>query len=201
MIQRDVGAANIGEFVLASGHLSVVDLVMFKEAWKLPSLQKIIKAGMGGGQPTGNLTVAQKAAVHKQKTEGEMLLDLIQIMPHSVIASLITSEGDAHMIWCPLREEYLVTPASEHVLMHGVTIPGKWSILGVMSAVPDFAGIDGLNATADDNGVGLMQSIVGQVSKMLAPIVRVALGRPAYASGVTPLLIFRQVNEHGQARI
>ncbi|MBC7160115.1 MAG: hypothetical protein H5U21_08725, partial [Porphyrobacter sp.] len=69
MIQRDISAANMGEFVLAKGFLSVLDLVMFKEAWKLPSLQRMIKAGMGLEKPMGNMTAVQKAAAKEQKTQ------------------------------------------------------------------------------------------------------------------------------------
>jgi hypothetical protein len=194
MIQRDMSAANVGQFVLAKGYLSVLDLVMFKEAWKLPSLQRIIKAGMLANQPTGNLTAAQKAAAKEQKSQGEMVLDLIQIMPHSVHASLLVPGDDPHMVWCPLREEYMSTPASELVLMHGVRIPGEWSILGVMSAPPDYV-VAGLNPVADESEPGFMQSMVGQVSNLIAPLVRVALGRPAVASAITPLLIFREVSK------
>ena len=192
LIQRDISASRMGEFVLAKGYLSVLDLVMFKEAWKLPSLQRMIRAGTGANQHTRNLTSAQKAAAKEQKDNSEMVLDLIQIMPHAVHASLITSDDNPQMVWCPLREEYMVTPASELVLMHGVKIPGDWSILGVMNAPPDYV-VDGLNPTVDGSEPGMMQSLVGQVSNLIAPLARVALGRPAAASAVTPILIFREV--------
>lgn len=193
MVNRDLSSAPIGQFVLVKGWLSVLDIVMFKEAWKLPSLQRMIRSGMGPTKPNANMTSAQKAAAKEERDQAEMILDLVQIMPHAVHASLLSSDGQGQMLWCSLREEYMVTPASELVLMHGVQLPGEWAILGVMSAHADFAGIEQVNVPADTAPVGLMNSMVGQASNAIAPLVRLALGRPGAASGVTPLLIFREV--------
>ncbi len=70
---------------------------------------------------------------------------------------------------------------------------GNWSIIGILSAHPEYLAPD-LTQKFDSEDFGLMQSIVGQLSKILAPIVRVSLGRPAAAYAVTPLLIFREVS-------
>lgn len=193
LIQRDLSTAAIGQFVLVKGWLSIYDLLMFQEAWKLPSLQRMIRSGMALTKPTGNMTSAQKAAAKEQKDQTDMVLDLIQIMPHAVHASLVSSDGSAQFIWCPLKQEYMVTPASELVLMHGVQVPGEWAVLGVLSAHPDFAGIEQVNVQADAAPVGMMNSMVGQASNAIAPLVRLALGRPGAAAAITPLLIFREV--------
>jgi hypothetical protein len=69
---------------------------------------------------------------------------------------------------------------------------GEWSIVGILSADPEYLTPD-LNQQFDTENFGLMESIVGQLSKLLGPVVRVALGRPAAAHAITPLLIFRDV--------
>jgi hypothetical protein len=140
MIQRDISSASIGQFVLATGYLSIRDLAMFKEAWKMQSIQRKVKAGNGGNQKTGNMTAAQKAAAREEQENTTLFLDMIQIMPHAVHAQLITSdEGNARLLWCTLNQDYLVSPPSDITLAYGGTMAGEWSILGVLSAHPEYS--------------------------------------------------------------
>jgi hypothetical protein len=192
MIQRDLDAANIGQFVLATGYLSIQDLAMFKEAWKAPTVQRMVKKGNLAGKKTGNMTAAQRAAAQEEKDNTELFLDLIQVMPHSVHARMITRGESAKLIWCTLNQEHMVAPASDISLTYGAAMSGEWSIVGILSANPEYLTPD-LNQPFDPENFGLMESIVGQLSKLLSPVVRVALGRPAAAHAITPLLIFRDV--------
>lgn len=192
MIQRDLDAANIGQIVLASGYLRIQDLAMFKDAWKAQSVQRMVKKGSLAGKKTGNMTAAQKAAAHEEKENTELFLDLIQVMPHSVHAQMITHGDEPKLIWCTLNQEHLVAPASDIALTYGTTMSGQWSIVGILSADPEYLTPD-LNQQFNPENFGLMESIVGQLSKLLSPVVRVALGRPAAAHAMTPLLIFREV--------
>ena len=193
MIQRDLDSATIGQFVLAKGYLSIQDLGMLKEAWKTPSIQRKIKGGASGGKKTANMTAAQKAVAREEQENTDLFLDIIQLLPHSVHARLITSDEDkARLVWGTVNQDHLVTSASDIALAYGEIMSGEWSILGILSAKPEYLTPD-LNAQFDENDLGFTHSIVGQVSKMLAPLVRVALGRPSAAHAITPLLIFRQV--------
>lgn len=192
MLQRDMGSAQIGQFVLAKGWLSVLDLMMLKDAWKLPTLQRNMLSSALSSKAMSLMTAAEKAAHKEQKENTEMMLEMMQTLPHSVHASMITSSDTPSLIWCSLRQEYLVTPATDLTLAHGATMPGEWSIVGILSASPEYATPD-LGDNENNQVPGMMQSVVGQVSQMLAPVVRVALGRPAAASAITPLLIFREV--------
>lgn len=70
---------------------------------------------------------------------------------------------------------------------------GKWSIIGILSAQPEYL-TPGFAQQFDESDLGLTHSIVGQISKILAPIVRMTLGRPAAAHAITPLLIFRELS-------
>lgn len=192
LIHRDIADVELGQFVMVSGFLNIQDLVMFKEAWKLDSIKKLIKKGAGIGAPMGNLTSAQKAEAKEQQGNLEMLLELIQIMPHAIHATLLESGDRPVMVWCSLREEYMAAPASEFQLLHGDYIPGQWTMLGILSAGPD-VGVDVPNEISDLEP-GVMQSIVGVMSKSLSPVIRLSLGRPRVAFAVTPLLIFREVS-------
>lgn len=193
MLQQDISKAAIGQFVIATGYLSIQDLAMFKDAWKAPSIQRKVKGGNGGGQKMANMTAAQKAAAREEQENTDLFLDMIQIMPHSVHARLLTRiEESAGLVWCTLNQDNLVAPASDITLTYGDTMSGEWSMVGIVSAYPEYLTPD-LNQQFDEENFGLTESIVGQLSKMLAPIVRVTLGRPAAAYAVTPLLIFRDV--------
>jgi hypothetical protein len=166
---------------------------MMKDAWKLPSIQKQVTSGADGGKKMSNMTKAEKAAAQEAKNNSQLFLDMIQIMPHSVHARLVYSDqGITKLVWSVLDQGNLVMPASDISLTYGDKMSGDWSMLGILSAQPEFNTPD-LSGEFDEGDVGLTQSIVGQVSKILAPIVRVSLGRPAAAYAMTPLLIFREV--------
>ena len=192
MIVRDLEQASIGQIVLASGYVSIQDLGMMKEAWKLPTIQKKMMGGAGGGKRKANMTKAEKDAASEQEENTKLFLDMIQLMPHSVHARMLTSDGDARLVWCALNQDYLVTSASDVALTYGHMMSGEWAILGILNAQPEYLTPD-LSGQFDESNLGLTESIVGQVTKMLAPIVRVSLGRPSAAFGITPLLIFREV--------
>lgn len=197
MLNRSIGEAEIGQFVHVKGYLSVLDLSMMKEAWKMPSIQKKALGGSQPDKPIAHMTSAEKAAYKEAQREerenSELMLEMMQILPHAIHATLLTDEHEiARMVWGALREEYLVMPASDITLAHGARMPGTWSIVGILTAYPEFS-LPDLNGSVDGDSVGVMSSLVGQVSQMLAPIVRVALGRPAAAFAITPLLVFREV--------
>lgn len=197
MIQRTLADANIGQFVLVRGYLSIQDLGMFKEAWKAPSIQRKMKESVGiSTKKTSNMTAAQKAAAKEEQENAGVFLDLIQILPHAVHARLLTTsdEDSSNLVWCTLDQNHLVAPASDIALTYGGMMSGEWSIVGILSAYPEYATPD-LSGQFDNNDFGLMDSIVGQISKLLLPIVRVALGRPSAAHAITPILIFREVSQ------
>ncbi|WP_239807169.1 DUF6414 family protein [Croceicoccus hydrothermalis] len=193
MIQRNVDKAHIGQFVLTKGYLSIQDLAMMREAWKAPSIQRKIKGNVPNGRKSPSMTAAQKAAAKEQQENTELFLDMIQLMPHSVYARLITSEGeDDRLVWSVINQDHLVGLASDITLTYGEMLSGEWSMLGILSAKPEYLTPD-LSNQFDENDLGLTHSLVGQISKMLSPLVRVSLGRPSAAHAVTPLLIFREV--------
>lgn len=193
MLQRDFNLANVGQFVLVKGWLSILDLVMLKDAWRLPTLQRKVLSGAIPDKKQSQMTAAERASQKELKENTEMMMEMMQVLPHSIHASLLISdENSTGLVWCSLREEYLVTPASDLTLAHGARMPGEWSLLGILSAQPEYLTPD-LSNNLNDQHPGLFQSVIGQVSLNLAPVVRMAMGRPAAASAITPLLIFREV--------
>ena len=196
MLNGEILNGEIGQFVIIKGYLSILDLAMMKQAWSLPAIQKKILGESKPHKPVSQMTTAEKNAYKdaqkEERDNKELTLELMQILPHAIHASLIVDENPAALVWGSLLEEYLVVPASEVTLAHGGKLPGTWTIVGILTAKPEWL-VPNLNESMDAESVGMLTSMVGQVSQHLAPIVRFALGRPAAAYAVTPLLIFREV--------
>ena len=199
LLNDDIKSANIGQFVIATGFLSIHDLAMFKDAWKMKAIQSKLRGEGSIGKKVANMTAAEKAADREQRENMDLFLEMLQILPHTVHARMLASHDDvASLVWCTLNQDNLVVPASDIALTYGATMAGKWSIVGILSAHPEY-----MTPELESDGIddfGIYESVIGQVSKQLAPIIRVALGRPAAAHAITPLLIFRGVNEPGMGQ-
>lgn len=203
MIRSGLNSARIGQFVKLSGSLAVTDLTLWKGLWSLPALRELItedttaerKAALANRderrRTRGIKTSApQKSVLEHQADAG---LALVGMLPHTIQARLASTEGTA---WCSLREDGLVVSASDLTLKHGVTVAGRWTMVGVLDALPemDAAGIPTGAAIEDiKNSAALTASPFGDLMQSLTPAIRALLGRPPQAYGMTPLVIFRTV--------
>jgi hypothetical protein len=136
-----------------------------------------------------------RAGSKPNKTSGGMpnevdfALDMLKVLPHSIQASVGPNWCRA---WCTLLAEGLSTSTNDLMLKHGASIPGDWTVLGVLDSLPR---VSPENAPAPDFtdmeeiGVKLMDTFVLSTRNML--------GRPAGAYGLTPLLIFREIGRRG----
>ena len=201
MICRDLTQARIGQFVLASGLLSVMDLTLWKGLWSLPAVQEVIKAGIGGlAQETSQTTAPPKnrserralergAQNGRPKTTMEHQFDaamsMLGMLPHSVQARLLDTSGTT--VWSSLSEENLVVSAPDLTLKHGVTVAGHWTMLGVLDALPE------PNSVPDAAQALVAASAFGELMLHLTPAIRGLLGRPERDYGMTPLMIFREI--------
>jgi hypothetical protein len=198
MIEPDLSRARLGQFVRATGSLAILDLVMMQSAWKLPTVQTLIKRGALAAATLDAATTGQNrhqrrkdastgAARPSETSEADLMIDLLSMLPHAVQARL---NGVSVNVWCSLRQESIVGASSDLVLKHGITVPGEWHILGILDAMPDQAGETG----QDELPPAFAGSLVGQLAESLAPVTRKFLGRPPEAYGMTPLLIYRNVS-------
>lgn len=198
MIGRSLSAANIGQFVLVSGSLLVLDMPALKSAWAVPGVQKLLKAGMAQqGQPALNRE-QRRAQGHQGKErqisdELELAISFLSFMPHILQCRVI---GNGVDVWCSLDEDSVVGKASDLTLKHGTLVQGTWSVLGVLDAYPDPTAV--LNAGLADAVNAVVATPLGQISARFAPAARLLLGRPEHAFGLTPLLIFRQLGGEGE---
>lgn len=188
---HDLMNARIGQFVLATGQLAAFDLALLREAWKLPAVRKVILQEATKSNQGKN---AKEREQERLSTDGAF--EMLKIMPHAIQATI---RGEGWSVWATLRETSLAISASDLLLKHGVGISGQWSMLGVLDAAPN-SDVDGSNEQSmlyildQLLGAASLGGIAGQAVGQLAPAVRMMLGRPADAFGMTPLLIFREVS-------
>lgn len=188
LVQRDVTTARMGQFVLARGRLTVLDNTLLAGAWKLDTIKEAMLSGAEeDAELTGNRQQRRAASKggkpKKEASPIEMALELLTILPHAVQARITGDET----VWCSLKLDGLVTSPSDLILKHGVEIPGEWAMLGILDAMPD--PLDQSDPDPND----MTHGIAAMLITLLAPPTRTLLGRPGYAYGMTPLLIFREV--------
>lgn len=192
LLGRSLNVARISQFVLASGDLEVVDLTMIKEMWSLPSVAQMVA---GDHQPATQNRQQRRAAARSEgpsalPIEQQFGFDLLKLIPHSVQA---TVRSDEWRVWSSLRQDSMIVSPSDLFLKHGKRIPGRWNMVGIVDALPSDEEEVASAPSEQDATVNFLMSGAGAALDAIGPFARMVLGRPAAAYGMTPLLIFRQV--------
>ena len=196
MIQRNLIDARIGQFVLVTGNLIVIDLSMFKSAWNNPIIGNIIRAGavtpqvatVAKNQRRPDRGRSSTASIPTPSEPVDVALALMTMLPHSLQCRLVS---DTANVWCSIDEEFVVGKASDVILKHGSLLQGQWSILGILDAFPDSGDME--NEANQEVLSRVAGTVVGQMVVGLSVPTRQLLGRPPETFGMTPLLIFREV--------
>lgn len=192
LIQRDLWDARLGQFVLASGALIVLDVAMFKSAWDKPAVKKLAIASAVGGTPASGRE--RKSGHDGSKSDAQLLIEMLSLFPHSIQAHLL---GTNYGVWCSFAEASLVGASSDVVLKHGSFVPGEWHMLGILDAFPDVkqepTSGEAVSESVDEAVASSVGTMIGKLTAQLAPVARELLGRPRTSFGMTPLLIFREV--------
>lgn len=194
LINRDLLTARLGQFVLASGTLIVLDVAMLKAAWEKPMVRRFVTQG-ARANVQGSAKGQSKSSRNGKQSDADLFLELLPVFPHSLQAHVVGADYSA---WCSLAEASLVGMSSDVVLKHGSLVPGEWHVLGILDAVPDPDNDPGVSAGSlghrDAAVVTAAGTAVGSLVAQLAPMARQFLGRPYTSYGLTPLLIFREVS-------
>jgi hypothetical protein len=196
MIRVGLEHARIGNLVLISGSLSLFDLSVIKAAWEIPGVKTMMlkalsaqdgqEAAPAGGSRQARRRHARDKSGPAALPEREVGFEMLKNLPHATLAAL--DVGSAN-VWTTLREDSLVVSASDILLKHGVNIAGVWNMVGILDAFPD----DGGSALHNFVGAASLGAL-GEFVGTFGPATRALLGRPAESFGMTPLLIFREVN-------
>lgn len=197
LIHRDISTAAVGQMVLCQGTLSVKNLQLLTSIWSLPSAKKMLAEGLkqnpvpplGKEHRSNPLMKAAHAAstlqAQNMKHGVELFMDLVPTFPHTVQAT-ISGEED---VWCSLLPDGLTFDPSDISLKFSESIPGLWSAIGIMDALPDEQPSGEIKKVDYLSGAAM-----AKLGDAITPLMRTFLGRPYEAFGITPLLIFREVN-------
>lgn len=170
MLRRSLTEARIGQFVLVSGSLVLLDLPMLKASWGNQTVQKMIRDG-AASQTTSSLNRQQRRAqgqsgnAQQLNPELDLLMALLTMLPHVLQCRMIGRDVNT---WCNLDDEFVVGKASDLTLKHGTLLQGDWQMLGIMDAYPASA------SQHDPDFAGVLSQIaatpIGQMSAALGPV-------------------------------
>jgi hypothetical protein len=190
---RSLDQARIGQFVLITGRLSIVDFKLLRSIWRFLTVRQTLLQAFNDSERFNQATCASTKAIDSEtKSNVDSILSFIGILPHFVQARISLSDGGT--VWASLVEGGLVLSAADIVLKHGTVVAGEWTTLGVLDALPD---IDDTGTLTDSGKQSALLSLAedrsgfGCLMSQMMPYIRPLWGRPFGAHGITPLLIFR----------
>ncbi|QDH74666.1 hypothetical protein [Brevundimonas sp. M20] len=187
LIETSLSSARLGRFVLAKGNLQIVDIGLARGAYELDTFKSLVRGGNGATSQV-KLKHQNRRSQHSEVSSTiDFAFEMLGILPHTIQA-VVSSGGRS--VWSTLKSDCMAISSSDLVLKHSLDIPGQWSMVGILDALPEDnlpeAPSDIVPVMAEHGfGVGLLS--------LLAPITRQFLGRQASHYGMTPLLIFRDV--------
>lgn len=215
-IERDIASAPIGSIVLIQGKLVVTDLRILQNLWSAPSakktiIQQIREAEKANAQSDNNIEedlhnrAARRAANRAngkstgkkpESSEAELIMEILPLLPHSPQINIISPD---HVAWATIEPNYVFGSVEDLMLKHGAKVAGSWAMVGILDGRPfeERADEDYDEIISFDERVrmGMLQDSVWKLATELAFPARQALGRPYFSYGVTPLVIFREIEK------
>jgi hypothetical protein len=202
LIGRDLATARLGQFVIASGNLTVLNPATLQKIVGSTNFQQhMIKKATDAFRKQWNAVPqnaklnradkikAEAVAVEVMEENARMNMELLLHYPYS---AQCTITGSDFSVWSTLTGEGTVGPVADLSLKHGTNVPGTWHLLGILDALPSqippqiplaFTGIPEHFDKAIVN--------YSNMGRML-------LGRKPEAYGMTALLLFREVSARSQ---
>lgn len=178
-IVKDLENALLGQVVQFKGHIQVNDLRMMQKLWQ-PMLQinskQQIQAAKG----------ADKVLAKKELDANTQLAKVIELLPHMLQMRVWNSENAA---WSTIEPSYLTINPLDLVFKHGAFVPGEWTIISILDAKPSDVETDYMTAMLN-TGTGVTAGMP-QILRGL----REAFGRGPDDYGITPIAIYRKVNQ------
>ncbi|MGB6538436.1 MAG: hypothetical protein WBF58_21030, partial [Xanthobacteraceae bacterium] len=118
LICRDVNAARLGQFILASGELSVLNPAALSKIWESTGIRQAVAAAAIAGQKViWNANPANQALPRREKEQAEKMLiknaengakamlDILPTFPHS---AQCTVRGNSFRVWSSLATEGMI---------------------------------------------------------------------------------------------
>lgn len=187
LLHHDIGEAKLGQMVLLSGRLQVLDLGTLRNMWTpITKLKQIIDQEQLRSSTNREMRRNQNvkknvdAAAKDEEKKLSLVFDLLKGMPDLVQIKIASNDSDA---WGNLDPANMLTKYEELPFKYGPTMPGEWLIVGILDALPDCVDNEGCYAATD-----FEQAMLPAMTFM-----REFMGRQPRAYGVTPLVIYRGI--------
>lgn len=187
LVAQNLSVAIIGQFVLITGALTILDMTIVKSMFESETISRFIRNTLEPETvpekpPAGPRQAKHAARASQPPSEADIVMGFMPILPHLTQAILNSSAGSA---WCSIQPERLSLPTGDLAMKHGPFIAGEWTMLGVLDAYPD-------DESTSEPSIAGVSELFGGIATMMAAM-RPVLGRPPSAYGLTPLLIYREV--------
>jgi hypothetical protein len=195
LIIRDVSNAKIGQIVLISGALDILDLQIVGQLMRADAVRHRIGLGMAAETPDTGNRKARRAKASKQapadsSNDAGLFFAVLDNVPTSVQARLTGHESS----WFTLRREYMAVSADDLLLKHGTSIDGEWHVVGILDARPSVSPSFGEFLANAEGAIDFAAGeLMSSVYEKILPFVRMLAGRPSAFHGITPLLVFREI--------
>ncbi|MFN4163685.1 MAG: hypothetical protein ACK4GK_03855 [Ferrovibrio sp.] len=193
LIVRDLSKSAVGQFILANGDLSIIDIGTMQKALKHESIRKVALRGAAAEAEQGKNRHERRRIERdgRAKAQDDALagIDLIADLPQTTQANLITKDGT---IWCLLNNNGLIVPPTDITMKYGGIVEGVWHIIGILDAVPQ--SVENYIDKLDHVLKNAPRNQIAEALMQFAPQMHLIMGRPLACYGVTPLAIFRETN-------
>nr|WP_314539903.1 hypothetical protein [uncultured Ottowia sp.] len=186
LLREELDGASLGQIILLRGHLQIVDFNTLHQLWK--PIQKIIQEEsiiqqqrqLNRTQRRSKDSKIQFNQARKQQAdEIDLTGSILTALPALIQLKCFNERYEA---WGTLNPQHMLCSPSDLAFKFGPGVPGQWTVVGLLDAKPDEE--NPISETNTDLEKGLLTAMLQ---------MRLYLGRPASAWGITPLLIYREV--------
>ncbi|PHM40477.1 DUF6414 family protein [Xenorhabdus szentirmaii] len=191
-IKQGTDNSRLGSLSLLQGYIKVFDVTTLKQS--LPLLAQFTSLQ----EATHSPTLPPKAKKNSKKKDINdmemspgitlgMMNQFLSMVPDSLQINFY--ENSNNQSWMALDKGSLTINSSDLSLKYGSNIPGKWYVLGIIDALPDDS--EGGHKFKNYEEDGELKSGLFIMIDQL----RNLFGRNPHKYGVTPLIIFRKIEQ------
>ncbi|ADU61466.1 MAG: hypothetical protein KUA35_09145 [Pseudodesulfovibrio sp.] len=172
---------NVGNFVVLEGKVSFLNYGIGREFIDLIPIFAGSSSPDVSHLPKNERKKAIREQSKHQETGAALVSAIAKMLPWEIQMVMTTGRREA---WAVIDKQKLRNSAAGLGLMYGMTLTGKWSVLGIVDQLHDEKPPRPTAFTANDMASGLCDASIG---------IKDLVGCPDSAIGLTPLLLFRKV--------
>lgn len=180
----------LGQLRILSGTLIAYDFSSIRSLMNADAMDDFIASGISDDNNYDKRSAKAKA---DKKKEAGVIREFMKGLPLGIGFVLVT---DSQHFWFSVKREYLSLYDLDVPLKFPAHISGKWSVLGVIDALP-YDHVEGLQPIIDRNIDGLFPAMVLHMMQLTGATAAM-FGRPFPAHGLSPLVVYREVRAEAE---